>query len=276
MPAPKNPGQPERRISLEHDRHDIVAGRLATERRALVSGHRCRRGRERLTRLELARDPRNIPHRIGSDPEKHARQPDRQDAEWIEHDGALELRHPPRSQAEDRDVGKGDRRQRDERVAEKDERRESLARQERRSCRRIEQRLDRSRKPAHPPPDDDERNGTEREKEHRLKRVDPGRASHSAEEDVAHHDESHDCAAEPVGQEPTSDRPKRSSAAHHADDDVGDQQRRLHYENHRADMPALPSISKHLHRGHEPMTPAERPHASADEEEGQGDDECRG
>ena len=201
MPAPRMPGQPERRVALEHDRHHVVAGRLPAERRALVGGHRRRRGRQRLARLELARDARNVAHRVGGDAEKHARQPDRQDAERIEDDRALELRHPPRGQAEDRDVGKGDRRQRDERVAEKDERRESLARQERRRGRRGEQRLHRSRKPAHAAPDDDERDGAERQEEHRLKRVDPRRAAHAAEEDVAHHDQRDDRAAEPVRDE---------------------------------------------------------------------------
>ena len=52
----------------------------------------------------------------------------------------------------------------------------------------------------------------------------------------------------------------------------GTEQRRLNDENHRPDVRALPPVAKHLHRRDEPVPPAHRPHARADEEQGQGDD----
>ena len=139
----------------------------------------------------------------------------------------------------------------------------------------VEQRFDRRRKAAHAAADHDQRDRAERQEQHRLKGVDPGRAAHAAEEHVAHDDQRDDRAAEPVRNEAAGDRAQRGAAAHHADDDVGHEQRRLHGEDHRADVPALPAIAKHLHRRHEAVAPAERPHARADEEERQRNHERR-
>ena len=76
-------------------------------------------------------------------------------------------------------------------------------------------------------------------------------------------------AAEPVRNEPAGDAAQRRAATHHADDDVGHEQRRLHGEDHRADVAALPAIAEHLHRRDEAVTFAERPHARPDEEQRQ-------
>ena len=68
---------------------------------------------------------------------------------------------------------------------------------------------------------------------------------------------------------------QRRPAAHHADDDVGHEQRGLQREDDRADVPALPPVAEHLHRRHEAVALAERPHPRADEEEGQRNHERR-
>jgi hypothetical protein len=57
-----------------------------------------------------------------------------------------------------------------------------------------------------------------------LKGVDPGRAAHAAEENVAHNHEGHDCAAKPKRDKPAANRIKSRPAAHNANDDVGNQQ----------------------------------------------------
>ncbi len=90
------------------------------------------RRRELRARFELRCDGRNGGRLVGDDAEKHRRQPDQQHADRIEHDGLPEMRHVARRQAEDADVRKRDRRERNERVAEEIQRRDALARQQRR------------------------------------------------------------------------------------------------------------------------------------------------
>src|SRR6185369_7401624 len=82
------------------------------------------------TRFLLFADLRNFCDAIGHDAEEHARQPDREYAQRIEDHGLLKLRHLARRQTEDQDVWKRDRRQRDERVAEKVIRRDPFAREQ--------------------------------------------------------------------------------------------------------------------------------------------------
>ena len=125
-------GQPQRRVPLQHHQHHVVAGRLPPERRALVGRHGRGRRRERRAGLELLLDAGHVLHGVRRQAEERAREPDGENAQRIEDDGAPELLHAPRGETEDRDVRKGDRRERDERVAEEEERRHALARQERR------------------------------------------------------------------------------------------------------------------------------------------------
>ena len=192
-------------------------------------------------RLLLGPDLGDVGGAVRHHPQEHAGQPEREHAERIEHDRLLELRHPPRGQAEDRDVRERDRRQRDEGVAEEVERRHALARQERRRRRRGEQRLRRAPEAAHARRDHRERHHAEGQEEHGLERVHPGRAAHAAEEHVAHHDQRHDRPAEPIGHAAAADRLQRRSPAHHADDDVGHEQGGLHGEDRGADVAASPS-----------------------------------
>ena len=49
----ENARQPQRRVALEHDRHHVVAGRLPAERGTILGGHRRRRCRQALARLEF-------------------------------------------------------------------------------------------------------------------------------------------------------------------------------------------------------------------------------
>ena len=60
------------------------------------------------------------------------------------------------------------------------------------------------------------------------------------------------------------------------DDDVGDQEEGLQGKDDRSDVAALPTVPKHLDRGHEAVFLAQRPGAGADQQEGQGNDERRG
>ena len=100
-----------------------------------------------------------------------------------------------------------------------------------------------------------------------LEGVDPGRAAHASEEDVAHDDDRHQRSAEPVGHDSARDGAQRRAPAHDADDDVGHEQRRLQQADERADVAAFPAVAEHLHGGHEAVAFAERPDARADEEE---------
>ena len=119
--------------------------------------------------------------------------------------------------------------------------------------------------PADARADHDEGNGAERQEQQGLKRVHPRRAAHPAEKHVAittsattRPRTSRDRAA--------ADGAKSGSAADHADDDVRNQQRRLHREDERADVPAFPAVAEELHRGNEAVPLAERPYARTEEE----------
>ena len=160
-------------------------------------------------------------------------------------------------------------------VAEEELRRHALASQQRRRLGRVGQPLHRLREAPDAHRDESDGRRSEGQEEYRLERVDPRRALHAAEEDVAHDDGSHDQAAEPVRHHPAADRVQRRAAAHHRDDDVGHQQRRLHREDGGPDMAALPAVAVHLHRGHEAEPLAERPDPGAEQVQRQGNDQCR-
>ena len=148
-------------------------------------------------------------------------------------------------------------------------------REERRGRRIVEQPGHQRRKAAHAAADDDERHGAEREEQDGLKGVDPGGAAHAAEEHIAHDHQGDQRAANRIRDQTAGDRPQGGAAAHHADDDVGHEQRRLHDEDGRADVAAFPAIAEHLHRRHEAVALAERPQPRADEEQRQRNDERR-
>ena len=113
--------------------------------------------------------------------------------------------------------------------------------QQRREGRRVENCLGSVAKSAHADTDDDDRDRSEKQKQNRLKRVDPGGAAHPAEEHVAHDDKRDDSAAKPVRHPSAADGVERSSAAHNADDDVGNQQYGLDCEDDGADVVHIPS-----------------------------------
>ena len=56
---------------------------------------------------------------------------------------------------------------------------------------------------------------------------------------------------------------------------LGHEQDRLHREDRRADVAALPAIAEHLYRRHEAVALAERPEPRADHEEADRDDQRR-
>ena len=259
--------QPHRRVAVDQAENHVVAAGLRAKPVALGRSERRPGGRDLGPRLELGFDRRHFPGGVGREPQEHRRQPDRQHAQRIQDHRLPEVLEPASRQAEDADVRKGNRGERDERVAEKVQRRETLARQERRRRRRSGERLHRGAEPAHPGADDDDRDGPEDQEQHRLQGIDPRRAAHPAEEDVAHHDQRHDRAAQPERDDAAAHRGERRAAAHHRDDDVRHEQHRLHGEDHRADVAAFPPIAEHLHRRHEPMAAAERPQARADHQQ---------
>ena len=185
------------------------------------------------------------------------------------------MREPARRQAEDADVRKRNRRQRDERVAEEIAGRHALAREQRRGGRRRQHRLDGVAESAHADRDRRNRDRAERQEQNRLEGVHPRGAAHPAEEHVAHDDERDDGAAEPVRHAAAADRGERRAASHDRNDDVRHEQHRLHREDHRADVSAFPAVAKHLHRRHETIALAERPEARADHEDAERNDQRR-
>ena len=160
--------------------------------------------------------------------------------------------------------GKAIEDERDERVAEEVQRRNPLPRQQRAVDGDFESESIAAPKPPIADPMTLTAIAPNMQEQHRLQRVDPGRAAHPAEEHVAHDHERDDGAAEPERHEAAADGRERRAAAHHGDDDVRHQQHGLHREDQRADVPALPAVAEQLHGRHEAVPVAERPEARAD------------
>ena len=209
---------------------------------------------------------RHVRDAIRHHAEKHAGQPERQNAKWVKDDGLLEVGHLFCRQSKDENMRKRYGRKGDERVTKEVKRRDALARQQGGEGGRGKHCLRGGAISAHSYSDNNQRCSSEEHKQSGLKSVDPGCAAHAAEKDVAHYDQGDDAAAEPVRHQPSADGIQRRAAAHDADDDVWHQQGRLHDGNDRADVTTLPTIAKHLNRCDEAVLFAQRPDSSADEE----------
>jgi hypothetical protein len=110
-----------------------------------------------------------------------------------------------RGEAKDGDMGKGDGGEGNKGVTEEEERWDSFPGEQIRGKRRLPQFIHGVLKAAHAGADEHNGGGSEAEKEDGLEGIDPGSATHSAEEDVAHNGNGDDGSAHPVGDEATAD-----------------------------------------------------------------------
>ncbi len=270
-------GEPDGRVFIEQQEDDVVGGSFAAQVFALGGGELSALRGQRAAGIELGLDGRDIARGlIGNHAKKNAGQPNGHDAQRVEDDGFAELRHLARGETEDGDVREDNGGKRNEGVAQEERGRKAFAGEQRGEGGRFLHGANGGGKSAHAAADDDEGDHAEGEEQDGLETIDPCGAAHASEENVAHHHQRDERATHPEGHDAAADDLERGAAADDSDDDVRHEQRGLHGKDERADVAAFPAVAIHLHRGDEAMLLAERPHARADEEQGEGNDERGG
>jgi len=129
--------------------------------------------------------------------------------------------------------------------------------------------------PAELPHDPDEGNPAQNHEHQRLKRVDPGGATQPAVAHVGQHDGTHGQASQPLGQAALGDLAQRHPPAHHADQQVGHDERDQHDEQHQPQHVRVPALAEVLHLGDVAMLLAQGPQTRTHEVEDDRDDERR-
>ena len=123
--------------------------------------------------------------------------------------------------------------------------------------------------------DDDERDEAEAQEQQRLEHVDQHCPAQPAEEDVAHHDQRDDRAADLVIDVAVGEGFQDRTAADDADDQVGEHHRRGERKMNVPMCEHSQRSRKNCDLGHVPEPLAHRPEAGADEEQGERDDQRR-